>query len=86
MVDTIHFHFQYYCPLTRTKNAIDGLDVRLGNTLVFSAMKISCYCIAGNFRGGAKFRYFRGPVSGTKFKTLYTCVLCLNIRYSCHEI
>ena len=27
------------------------------------------YCVAGNFRGGAKLYYFWGPVSGTKFET-----------------
>ena len=35
------------------------------------------YRIAGNFRGGgAKFRYFRGPVSGTKIKTHENVNLC----------
>ena len=33
------------------------------------------YGIAGNFGGGAKFCYFRGPVSGTKFKTHNLCTM-----------
>ena len=44
-----------------------------------SMLDKSMYCIAGNFGGGGGGGggYFRGPISGTKFKThkISTCVL-----------